>query len=298
MTGDLSTDLLSLVVITFIAATVNGALGYGFSSLTVPVAMLFFTNRVLNPCLLLVELVVNAYVLMVNRRAVPRVWRRVLPLMGGLVPGVVVGSTVLALVNPEWLKFGIFIVLLPLILVQAAGVRRPIRAEKRFSLAFGGGVGVLYSLTTISGPPLALLLNNQGFAKAEFRAALAMVRLAESALTAIAYLALGLFTIESLQLVPYVTPSVLIGIPLGTYLISRISAETFRRVCMSFDAWAVGFGLSSTLRHLGLVLGPAAFGVLLATIAVDGLLLVRYFRGTRPFRRTHAHPEPTPALSP
>ena len=67
---------LTLVAITLLAATVNGALGYGFSSLTVPVAVLFYANRVLNPALVLVELVVNSYSLFVNRRSLTRVWRR------------------------------------------------------------------------------------------------------------------------------------------------------------------------------------------------------------------------------
>ena len=53
-------DTLVLVLITFVAATVNGALGYGFSSITVPIALLFYTNRILNPALVLVELVINA----------------------------------------------------------------------------------------------------------------------------------------------------------------------------------------------------------------------------------------------
>ncbi len=56
-------DLVVLVLITFVAATVNDALGYGFSSITVPVALLFYTNRILNPALVLVELVINGYVL-------------------------------------------------------------------------------------------------------------------------------------------------------------------------------------------------------------------------------------------
>ena len=47
-------DQIVLVLITFVAATVNGALGYGFSSITVPVALLFYTNRILNPALVLV----------------------------------------------------------------------------------------------------------------------------------------------------------------------------------------------------------------------------------------------------
>src|SRR5687768_11221961 len=70
-------ELIVLVGITFIAATVNGALGYGFSSITVPVALLFYTNRILNPALVLVEMVINGYVLFINRGSVPAVWKRV-----------------------------------------------------------------------------------------------------------------------------------------------------------------------------------------------------------------------------
>ena len=97
-------------------------------------------------------------------------------------------------VNPDWLKLYTYVVLLPLILLQAAGVRRPIQSERSVGLVFGGGVGLLYSVTTISGPPLAMMLNNQGLAKREFRAALGFVRLAESSMTAVAYLSSGLFT--------------------------------------------------------------------------------------------------------
>src|SRR5215813_85066 len=81
-------DQIVLVLITFIAATVNGALGYGFSSITVPVALLFYTNRILNPALVLVELVINSYVLFINRRSIPNIWWRVAPILIGLVVGV------------------------------------------------------------------------------------------------------------------------------------------------------------------------------------------------------------------
>src|SRR5947209_16399275 len=93
-------DVLLLIAITLFAATVNGALGYGFSSLTVPVAVLFYANRVLNPALVLVEVVVNSYSLFVNRRSVPRVWNRTLPILAGLVPGGLIGSMLLSALNP------------------------------------------------------------------------------------------------------------------------------------------------------------------------------------------------------
>src|SRR5438045_271646 len=121
---------LFLIAITLIAATVNGALGYGFSALTVPVAVLFYANRVLNPALVLVEVAVNSYALFINRRSVPRIWKRTLPIIAGLVPGVVAGSFLLSAVSPGVVKVLTYAVLLPLILLQAAGFRRYVRAER------------------------------------------------------------------------------------------------------------------------------------------------------------------------
>lgn len=270
-----------LAVITLIAAIVNGALGYGFSSITVPLALLFLTNRVLNPALVPIEVVLNAYVLWVNRAALPHVWRRVLPIVIGILPGVVIGTFIVARVHPGWLKFATFVVLLPLILVQAAGFRRPIRAERSAGLAFGGGVGVLYSVTTISGPPLAVMLNNQGFAKQDFRAALGFIRLVESTLTAIAYYVAGLYAVTTLPLIAVILPSVVIGVPIGAWVIRRLKPETFRRVCMSFDAWVVAFGISTLLRQLGVVETRAAYTVLVTVVAIDAWLLYRFFSGAQ-----------------
>jgi hypothetical protein len=267
-----------LVAITFFAAFVNGALGYGFSSLTVPVALLFYTNRILNPALILVELFINLYVLFINRASIPKVWKRVYPILLGLLPGVAAGSYFLASLHPGWLKFATYATLLPLIFCQIAGLRRPIRSEKLVGPPFGAGLGFLYSVSTISGPPLALLFNNQGLVKQEFRAGLGLIRTAESSLTAIAYYYLGLFTVDTLGIAYTIVPGVLIGIPLGAYIIRRLHAETFRRVCMSFDAWIVGFGLSRVLIELNLAHGVAAYCPLMLAIAVDSYLLYLFFR--------------------
>ena len=266
-----------LAVVTFFAAIVNGALGYGFSSITVPLALLFLENRVLNPALVLIELALNAYVLWVNRRAASAVWRRVAPIVAGLAPGIFVGTIIVARVNPAWLRFATFVVLLPLILLQAAGFRRPIRAEHAFGLLFGTAVGVLYAVTTISGPPLAVLLSNQGLVLHEFRAALGLIRLAESGMTTASYATANLFTADSAKLAAAIVPSVVVGVPIGGWIIRRVRAETFRRLCMSFDAWVVAFGLSTLLRQLRMVDSPAAFLVLGAVGAIDIWLLSRFF---------------------
>lgn len=276
---DVAVIVLSGIVL--LAAFVNGALGYGFSSLTVPIALVFYTNRILNPAVVLIEVVINFYVLIINLSGVPAVWRRVLPIIIGLLPGIAVGALVLASLQPGWVKFGTYTVILPLILIQAAGWRRPIRSTWLSGLPFGTALGILYSVTTISGPPLAILFNNQGLIKNEFRAGLALVRVVESSVTAVMYYQLGLFIAESTNILLMFVPSVVIGIPLGAYLIRRLDAETFRRICMSFDAWVVGFGLSRVLIDLKLMQSPWAYSIMAVTILIDMYLLYVFFTGSR-----------------
>src|ERR1700726_4301175 len=273
----LEAAVIVLAGIALFAAFVNGAIGYGFSSLTVPVALVFYTNRVLNPAVVLVEVLINLYVLFINLSGVPAVWKRVFPILVGLLPGIAVGAFILTSLQPGWIKLGTYTLILPLILVQAAGWRRPIRSTWLVGLPFGTALGILYSVTTISGPPLAILFNNQGLVKTEFRAGLALVRVAESSVTAIVYYQLGLFIAESENILLVFVPSVVLGVPLGAYVIRHLDAETFRRICMSFDAWIVGFGLSRVLIELNLMETPWAYGVMAVTILIDIYLLYIFF---------------------
>lgn len=277
--------LLILAFTSFGAATVNGALGYGYSSITVPLALLVTAGRVLNPALVVIEVVVNLYALAINRKRVYRVWRRVLPLSVGLVPGVIVGAALLGTVPPTDVKIVAYAVLLPLILLQASGLRMPIKNERAASVPLGAGVGVMYGLTTISGPPLAMFWNNQGLEKDDFRVALALVRSIESLCALAAYAYLGLLTTESAALIPWLAPGVLIGFPLGQRLVRRVGVETFRRVCMSFDAYLVSFGLARTLTLVGIA--PAlAYQAMVLTAIVDGRMLWSYFRSGGHLRRS------------
>src|SRR5581483_5877462 len=166
----------------------------------------------------------------------------------------------------------------PLILLQAAGIRRPLRSERLVGVPFGAGLGFLYSVSTISGPPLALFFNNQGLVKQDFRAGLGLIRVVESSLTAVAYLHLGLFAGQALEITALIVPGVLIGIPLGALAIRRLNPETFRRICMTFDLWVVGFGLSRVLIELRIADAPLAYGPMVIAVLLDIYLLSLFFR--------------------
>nr|HEX4319067.1 sulfite exporter TauE/SafE family protein [Kofleriaceae bacterium] len=282
-----TTTLIVLAVTSLGAAGVNGALGYGYSSISVPIALLVIAGRVLNPALVIIEVAINGYALWWNRGAVARVWPRVWPLALGLVPGVITGALLLDTIAPTSIKLGALAVLLPLILVQASGRRWPLRRERGAAVPLGLGVGLLYGLTTISGPPLAVFWNNQGLVKDDFRVGLAVVRTIESVLALIAYAALGLVTAASAGLLPYLVPGVLVGVPLGHWVIRHVGTETFRRVCMSFDAYLVSFGLARALCEAG-VAPLVAYQLLAVTSIVDSILLYGFFRTHAPIPQAAA----------
>lgn len=270
--------LLLLALTSFGAASVNGALGYGYSSISVPIALFVTAGRILNPALVIIEVAINMYSLWWNRSAAARVVGRVMPLIVGLVPGVIAGAFLLDHLEPSDIKLGAFVFLLPLIMIQAAGLRWPIARERTAAVPLGAAVGVLYGVTTISGPPLALFWNNQGLAKDDFKLSLAVVRTVESVCALLAYAYLGLLTRESAGLLPWLVPGVLLGVPFGHWLIRKVDSETFRRICMSFDAYLVALGLSRAIaEHTG---APAAIAYQLVaiTVIIDVALLYRFFR--------------------
>ena len=61
--------LITLALVILLAAAVNGRLGYGFSTITAPVADVLH-DRVVNPALVLVEVALNAYLLFINRKSI------------------------------------------------------------------------------------------------------------------------------------------------------------------------------------------------------------------------------------
>ena len=101
--------------------------------------------------------------------------------------------------------------------------------------------------------------------------------MAESSLPAVAYGFISFYSMSSMEIIPYLIPSVLIGIPLGSYLIRWMEPETFRRICMAFDALVVAFGLSRVLVELNLASTFTTYSILSIVVILNAVLLYRFF---------------------
>src|SRR4029077_11034130 len=88
----------------------------------------------------------------------------------------------------------------------------------------------------------------------------------------------AIFSADSMEIIPYIVPSVLLGIPLGSYLIRWMDPGTFRRACMAFDALVVAFGLSRVLIDLNLATAFTTYSILTIMMMLNAYLLFRFFR--------------------
>ena len=270
---DLSSIYLAIVALG--ASIINGAIGYGFSSIVTPIALLWFSPKVLNPAVVSVEVLVNIALLIRERAYIPATKGRALPVVLTLLPGVVIGTVGLSYLAVNDVKVVVYVVLLPMVVVQLLGLRRPFSNESRSGSILGPWIGFLYALTTISGPVLAVFFRNQGLSKNEFRCTLAQVRVAESCLTLTTYflftefLGANLVSAPSLGLVPYLLIPVVIGVPLGGWVLHRVSRDVFTRFVMAMDGLVVSFGLSQVmvkLNWVGSTLSDLVFGALGAMV--------------------------------
>jgi uncharacterized membrane protein YfcA len=267
-----------LAILAFGAAIINGAVGYGFSSVVTPVALLWYSNKVLNPALVMVEVAVNVTLLIRERRLIRSTWIRARPVVSTLLPGVILGTAGLTYLAVNDVKIVVYATLFPLVIMQLLGFYRPFKNERRGGMAVGPGIGFLYALTTISGPPLALFLRNQGMSKNEFRCAIAQIRVAESSLTLGTYLAFSslfganLVSLPSISLLPYLVVPVIIGIPLGTLLLRSFSPEFFRRFVMTVDGVIVAYGMTRVLTALKWISNELSYVILVVLLGCVGVL--------------------------
>lgn len=261
-----------LAFIAFVAAVVNGAVGYGFSSIAAPWALLYLPSRALNPVLVAVEVPLNLYMLLANRRAVPAVRRRIWPLIATLLPGVALGAATLVRISPTWLRAATYILLLPIVAGQAIGYRRRAPLRLRHAAAIGLPLGTVYSTTTISGPLIAVVIQDEFASASEFRAAIALVRTSESLITAIAYFATGLYTEATVPLCLSMIAGVALGVPVGGAFARSTNPLIFRQLSISFNGSIIFLGLLSVLRALACPAAP--FSSTLAVILMVSVALL------------------------
>lgn len=224
-------------VVTFVAATVQGTVGFGFAVLSVPLLALMDSRLAPVPQLFL-SLPLCIWVAWRDRRAIKIA--EVSWILVGRLPGAGLGVVLLTTLSSRWLDGMIAAVVVVAVVIMGSG--REV-ARTRWT-KFGAGVvsGTFAMVASIGGPPLALLY---GKSKGEtLRANLAAVFVLGLLVTIAVRQAAGAIHTTDVILAAWLLPAVLLAAYVSGPLSSRVEGPPLRRAVL----------LISSLAAIGLLL--------------------------------------------
>jgi uncharacterized membrane protein YfcA len=160
-------------------------------------------------------------------------WRAVTPFVAGGVVGVPLGALLLTMINPDYLRAGVGVLLVVysgyfLITPKVHTIRAGVPAD------VGVGIlnGILGGLTGLAGPVITIWCQLRGWRKDEQRAIFQPVILAAFVLTAISLTATGTVTGELIKLYLIGVPFLITGVLVGLKLYGHLNDVAFRKLVL------------------------------------------------------------------
>ncbi|CAM4063666.1 sulfite exporter TauE/SafE family protein [Saccharibacillus endophyticus] len=241
--------MLAFAMLIILAASfIQSLTSFGFALIALPLLSLFLPLHQAVPIIVIFSLFVCLLVVIPNRRDinVKQIW---LLIAAGMVAAPF-GTYLLIAVEAYVLKTitGLLISLFAALMLLGRSL--PIRKERTAFLTAGLLSGLLNGSISVSGPPLALILSNQGMSKQAFRANLALNGVVLNLVSIVSFAAGGLLDRETGNFLLWTIPAMLVGAWLGARAVHRFDERLFKKVSL----WLILVsGIWTTLSGLGWV---------------------------------------------
>lgn len=223
--------LMFACLIIFISAVVQGATSFGFSLIALPLLGLFYPLKLVVPTLVVLSLLLNG-IIFIRLRVKPQV-KELLILGAFAILTIPVGVKLLLVMDETTLKMIVSILLILISILMIKGVKIQLK-NKRLSYAIAGILsGVLNGAVSLSGPPIVILLANEGKDKNSFRSSLTFLFILLNIYTVALYMQNGLFFDPELYRLSILIPFMIIGSILGIYLGNKINDLKFKKIVLN-----------------------------------------------------------------
>ncbi len=211
---DISYPVLALVSgVVFVGAMLQGSIGFGLGTFSVPILLLFEPSFVPGPMLLVAFFLT---LLLLRRERASVAFREVSWGIVGRGVGSAVVAVVFSFMASEWMPPLVAVLVLVALAIMAAGWKLPITRGSLLGVGFMSGV--LGTAASIGGPPLAMLyMHSEG---GRVRGTLSGIFVAGTLLSVVALVASGMFGMHEVYLTGFLMPGVLAG-----FLVSRRTAR-------------------------------------------------------------------------
>lgn len=228
-------DLLQLLLISVViagAATVKGAIGFGFPLVGIPLLSAIVGPRAAVPMIAVPTLLSN--VIMVSRGSGSRASAHLVLTIAGLAVGTLAGAAVIKALDPRSLSILVGAVALGYVLATAFRLTAlvPERAGRRAAPVVGLAAGLMGGATGIFAPLLASYLHLLHMAKRDFVFWITIMFFVSNVIQVASYAHLGLYAGPVLALSLIGCVPMAIGTWSGMMLQDRLDPELFGRIVL------------------------------------------------------------------
>ncbi len=226
----LSTALLVALLAALLAGFVTGLTGFGLALISTPILLFVYEPRTVVVLTAIFSIFINAAVVWDSWYEARR--RLSLALLIPALFGVVVGAELLGVIDPDYVRLGVGLIVIFSAMLLVREVRLPGADTRWGTVVAGSASGALTTSTGLAGPPIVLLLASRGLPKHEFRGTSALYFLPIS-IAGLAILAFrGLVEASEVPLGLLLVPAAIVGKAVGTALLKHVSEKAFRAVTL------------------------------------------------------------------
>jgi uncharacterized protein len=239
----LSAAFLVAIFAALLAGIVTGLTGFGLALISTPILLFVYEPRTVIVLTAIFSVFISGAVVWDSWQVARK--RLVIALLIPAIIGVVVGAEVLSVIDPDYVRLGVGVIVILSALLLVRDVRLP-GADTRWGvLVAGSASGALSTSTGLAGPPIVLLLASRGLPKHEFRGTSAMYFVPMS-VVGLAVLALrGLVESGEILLGLLLIPAAIVGKAVGTALLKRVSERAFRGVTLGLVILTGALGVAT-----------------------------------------------------
>ncbi|AEH45169.1 protein of unknown function DUF81 [Thermodesulfatator indicus DSM 15286] len=216
------------IAVIFLAAFIYGVAGFAFALLAVPLLSFAWPLKHIVPLVALLATSLNGLMLFKLRKSFA--FKRVMPLLLGGLPGVLVGAYFLRHYDNAFLRVILGLVLVLYGLWGLKNPKRPFIIGDNWGYLFGFLAGFLGGALNTPGPPVIIYLTLKDWGKDEIKSTLQGFFFLLAIFVIFSHWRMGLITPEILKNYLIAFPVILIGLFSGHRLYGRLSLKVYQKI--------------------------------------------------------------------
>ncbi len=227
----MTTFILSGLIF-FAAGTVQGLTGFGAALVALPLLIFIMDIKVAIPLCILNGLIITTFLAYTLRRHLDR--KKILPLLLGAMPGIVLGGLLLRHINPAYIQYLLGALLICYSVYNLVARPRPLRPAVGWGYVAGFFSGAITAALSAGGPPTIIYTTLTDWSKDEIKATLTGFFALNAYLTAAMHALSGMTTTTTLGYFAASMPFVLAGTASGAQLADKINRKTYLKLVYFF----------------------------------------------------------------